>query len=140
MSDMMTDHRGDDDFSHYQGGHNLTNVEVQVLQQKAKEEANKMRKPQGKSQPTVKTADLAASLAANLFAALNPMEVEYMRYHPFNQMALPTAGVIITDANPEDLYYPEGWYFAKGNFRNKHNTTSGKYEEIPMLKHDGTPW
>ena len=92
------------------------------------------------SQPTVKTADLAASLAGNLFAALNPMEVEFMRYHPFNQSQYPGSGVIITDTNPEELYYPEGWYFAKGNFRNKHNTSSGKYDEIPMLRSDGTPW
>lgn len=92
------------------------------------------------SQPTVKTADLAASLAANLFAALNPMEVEFMRYHPFNQHSFPASGIIITDADPNTLYYPEGWYFVKGNFCNKHNTTSGVYEEIPMLKSDGTPW
>ena len=91
-------------------------------------------------QPTVKTADLAASLAANLFAALNPMDVEYMRYHPFNQSSLPEIGLIVTDTNPDELYYPEGWYFSKGFFRNKHNTTSGLYEEIPVYKRDGTPW
>lgn len=101
-------------------------------------------KPKMKSiepvQPTVKTADLAASLAANLFAALNPMEVEYMRYHPFNQPSRPTIGIIVTDVNPDELYYPEGWYYAKGYFRNKFNTSSGLYEEIPMHKRDGTPW
>ncbi|MBQ5812078.1 hypothetical protein IIW29_00680 [Candidatus Saccharibacteria bacterium] len=91
-------------------------------------------------QPTVKTADLAASLAANLFAALNPMEVEFMRFHPFNQAMYPATGIIITDTDPDTLYYPEGWYFAKGHFRNKHNTSSGVYEEVPMLKSDGTPW
>ena len=103
----------------------------------------KMPKKQNKTetvQPTVKTADLAASLAANLFAALNPMEVEYMRYHPFNQSSYPTIGIIVTDVDPNELYYPEGWYYAKGYFRNKYNTTSGLYEEIPMHKRDGTPW
>lgn len=89
---------------------------------------------------TVMTADLAASLAANLFAALNPMEVEFMRFHPFNQPNYPARGIIITDADPNTLYYPEGWYFSKGCFRNKKNTSSGIHEEIPMLKSDGTPW
>ena len=92
------------------------------------------------TQPTVKTADFAASLAANLFAALNPTEVEYMRCHPFNQDSFPATGAIITDANPDTLYYPEGWYCRNGFFRNKYNTTSGAYEEIQMLKSDGTPW
>lgn len=98
---------------------------------------NKYAKQAGR---TVMTADLAASLAANLFAALNPMEVEFMRFHPFNQSNHPVKGIIITDADPDTLYYPEGWYFAKGYFRNKKNTSSGEYEEIPMLKSDGTPW
>ena len=132
MSDMMTDHRDDDDDRGFK--------QPKTWHKTRKEKKNMGKKNVESVQPTVKTADLAASLAANLFAALNPMEVEFMRYHPFNQDAFPAAGVIITDADPESLYYPEGWYFAKGNFRNKYNTTSGIYEEIPMLKSDGTPW
>ena len=36
---------------------------------------------------------------------------------------------IFTDINPEELVYPEGWYFAKSHFRNKHMSTMGLYEE-----------
>lgn len=130
----MTDHRGDDEDRSFK--------QLRTWDKKRnKKEKEKMKQNNVEPvQPTVRTADLAASLAANLFAALNPMEVEFMRYHPFNQDAFPATGVIITDADPESLYYPEGWYFAKGNFRNKYNTTSGVYEEVPMLKSDGTPW
>ena len=45
---------------------------------------------------------------------------------------------IITDTNPEDLIYPEGWYFRKGCFRNKHNKTG--YYEVPMEKTNGESW
>ena len=89
---------------------------------------------------TVRTADLSGTAAANLFAILNPGEVEYLKQHPFNFANIPTTGIIITDTNPKKLFYPEGWYFAKGNFRNKHNSSSGRYDEVPMLKSDGTPW
>ncbi len=89
---------------------------------------------------TARTADLTGSMAANLFVALNPMEVEYFHNHPFLQTVLPDGGVIVTDVDPNDLIYPEGWYFAKGSFRNKHNTTTGLYDEIPIIRSTGEPW
>lgn len=89
---------------------------------------------------TVRTADLSGNAAANLFAILNPGEVEYLPMHPFNFKSLPPVGVIITDTDPDELNYPEGWYFAKGTFRNKHNSSTGIYEEVPMLKSNGSAW
>ena len=88
----------------------------------------------------VKTADLSGAAAAELFSIINPGEVEYLKQHPFNFASMPITGVLVTDTNPNELFYPEGWYFAKGNFRNKHNSSTGAYDEVPMLKRDGTPW
>lgn len=89
---------------------------------------------------TARTADLNGRMAANLFVALNPMEVEYFHNHPFFQSSASEGGIIVTDVDPNDLTYPEGWYFAKGTFRNKHNTTTGMYDEIPIIKSDGGSW
>ena len=86
---------------------------------------------------TVKTADLGGCLAARLFEALNP-DVEYLEFDPIDLSNY--AGVIVTDEDPESLIYPEGWYFSKGYFRNKHNSSTGLYEEIPMARRDGTYW
>ena len=86
---------------------------------------------------TMRTADVGGHLAAKLFEGLNP-DVDYMPGNPFNLAC--TSGVIVTDIHPLKLVYPEGWYYAKGYFRNKFNTTSGSYEEIPMLNRDGLPW
>lgn len=47
---------------------------------------------------------------------------------------------IITDREPMELVYPEGWYYAKGNFRNKHNTSTGFYSETPMCNEKGVRW
>ena len=86
---------------------------------------------------TVKTADLSGYLAARLFEALNP-DVEYLIEDPFNLSNY--NGLIVTDVDPERLVYPEGWYYAKGCLRNKHNSSTGLYEEIPMCRYDGSPW
>ena len=48
--------------------------------------------------------------------------------------------VIITDVEPKALTYPEGWYYAKGCFRNKHTSTTGAYHEIKMKTSDGRYW
>ena len=48
--------------------------------------------------------------------------------------------LIITDVEPKNLVYPEGWYYAKGSFRNKHTSTNGMYEEAMMLTSDRQYW
>lgn len=84
---------------------------------------------------TIKAADLDGGTAARLFADMNLGLVGYLTIHgnyPY--------GILITDVDPANLAYPEGWYFAKGSFRNKHNSSSGIYAEVPMQKSDGSPW
>ena len=84
----------------------------------------------------IRTADLSARTAAQLMTSINP-GIEYVPNNPFCH---DNVGAIITETHPRDLIYPEGWYFSKGNFRNKHNTSSGVYEEIPMIRRDGSQW
>ena len=81
----------------------------------------------------VKMCDMSANLAAKVFKTLNPDTV-ILKRAPFGDM------VIVTNVEPKDLVYPEGWYYGKGCFRNKHNSTSGIYEEIFMLKQNGDFW
>ena len=80
---------------------------------------------------TFKTADLSVHTAAGLLAEMN-YGVEYYPNSPFGS----DGGVIVTDTNPEDLLYPEGWYFAKGLFRNKRNATL----ELPFVRRNAKYW
>ena len=61
------------------------------------------------------------------------------RNHP-NYQNSPTQALIVTDTEPKDLVYPEGWYYAKGSFRNKHMSSTGIYSEVLMMKSDGSFW
>ena len=84
---------------------------------------------------TIKMCDMSGEVAAKVFQMLNGKKVKLEStpywWCKFN---------IITDVEPKDLTYPEGWYYAKGSFRNKHMSTTGAYHEIPMWKSDKTPW
>lgn len=82
----------------------------------------------------VKMCDMPASIAARVFMALNPEIVKVRRHKVFLHLT------IVTDVEPKELTYPEGWYYAKGRFRNKHMSTTGAYSEITMRKSDGTLW
>ena len=82
---------------------------------------------------TVKMCDMSKEIAAVVFRMLNYGKV-LLKDHDF------CGKVIITDTEPKYLVYPEGWYYAKGTFRNKHNSTSGMYEEVPMIKSNGDWW
>ena len=84
---------------------------------------------------TIKMADMSDLIAIEVFQMLNGKEkikilMGYCSYR----------FVIATDVEPNDLVYPEGWYYAKGCFRNKHMSSDGMYWEVPMIKSDGTPW
>ena len=87
----------------------------------------------------VRMADISAREAAKILVAHNCGEVAYLPFNPFNLNG-PECGAILSVVDPRELTYPEGWYFAKGNFRNKHNTVSGRYEEIPVYRPNGEPW
>jgi hypothetical protein len=82
----------------------------------------------------VKMCDMTGDIAARVFEMLNHVRVVGKK----NDVFIST--VIVTDVEPKDLIYPEGWYYAKGRLRNKHNSTTGVYNEVIMRKKDGTLW
>ena len=81
---------------------------------------------------TIKSCDFNEYIAGEVFRMLNSEKVSWGRKNGFH--------TLITDTEPKELLYPEGWYYAKGAFRNKHMSTTGMYGEIPMVKSDGTSW
>ena len=87
----------------------------------------------------IKSCDLPGGPAAKLFELLNPGEVE-AKIASDDPCDYIQCYEIVTDIEPSALTYPEGWYYAKGNFRNKHNSTTGRYYEIHMVKSNGEPW
>lgn len=82
---------------------------------------------------TIKSRDLNGRVAAILFCMLNEGKVTF-KEKPFLFSRL------ITDVSPKDLTYPEGWYYAKGCFRNKHQSSTGLYDEIIMMTSSGEFW
>ena len=83
---------------------------------------------------TIKSCDLSRDVAAGLLSLLNEGKVFYG-----NSDLIPEK-VLVTDTEPKDLLYPEGWHYAKGNFTNKHQSSTGCYSSIIMLKKDGSFW
>ena len=84
-----------------------------------------------------KMADMPAYVAATAFVVINAGLVHYF---PEGRYGTARDGEIVADVDPEDLTYPEGWYFCKDCFRNKHNSSTGIYEEIPVFRQDGNRW
>lgn len=80
----------------------------------------------------VKMCDMGKDIATSVFVALNAGKVR----REGNYFHL----VIVTDTEPKELYYPEGWYYAKGTFRNKHTSSTGIYDEVPMVMSNGESW
>lgn len=86
---------------------------------------------------TIKTADLPGRIAAKLFATINKDSmVIFLNRDPFVE-GTHGGPVLICSTNPKELVYPEGWYFAKGHFRNKGNSTTGIYSEVPFYRSGG---
>ena len=80
----------------------------------------------------VKMCDMDLHIATKVFEALNPGKVKIVN--------TPFTTFILTDIEPKDLVYPEGWYYAKGYFRNKHMSTTGLYSEVSMRTEGGASW
>ena len=80
----------------------------------------------------VKTCDLSAEVAARLFVMLNSEDVYLVKAGSRIE--------IYTEKSPLDLRYPEGWYYGKGCFRNKHESTTGSYSEVTMRLPSGAYW
>lgn len=83
---------------------------------------------------TVKMCDMRSDIAVQVFIMLNGDKVRLIKPNGFHRLTL------VTDTEPKDLIYPEGWYYAKGSFRNKHMSTTGLYEEVPMRTSNGKFW
>lgn len=76
----------------------------------------------------VKMCDMNSDIAVLVLQMLNPGKVSV-------KMKAPDIGgvaTIATTVEPKDLVYPEGWYYAKGRFTNKHNSTTGVYYAVLM--------
>ena len=82
----------------------------------------------------VKSCDYHWKIALKVLEMLNPKTVRVDVVGRTSEYAK-----VITDSEPMDLIYPEGWYYAKSSFRNKHQSTSGFYYEIRMVRSDGSP-
>lgn len=80
----------------------------------------------------VKMCDMDQRIALTVFKMLNGDRITIEKR--------PSETVIVTDVEPENLVYPEGWYYAKGSFRNKHTCTTSGYSEIYMERSDGCDW
>lgn len=77
----------------------------------------------------IKSCDMPKSIILEIFRMLNPKNVEIIE-----QLNVLSPKAIVSKVSPTKLVYPEGWYFAKGCLRNKHYSSSGFYEEIPIYK------
>ena len=81
----------------------------------------------------IKTADLPKQLIAKIFKEINGNKVE---------LKTDANGVlvIVTMTEPRKLTYLEGWYYSDGCIRNNNTSTTGSYEEIPLLRPNGCSW
>lgn len=85
---------------------------------------------------TIKMCDMSKPIAVTVFQMLNCSTVQLEKCPSYGYFKV----TIVTDVEPKDLVYPEGWYYAKGCLRNKHTSTTGMYVEIPMVNSNGASW
>lgn len=83
---------------------------------------------------TVKMCDMSPAIVLEVFKMLNGNNVS------LKDDVSAYGAIIVTDVEPKDLVYPEGWYYAKGSLRNKHTSTTGSYVEFIMQKSNGDFW
>lgn len=84
----------------------------------------------------VKTCDLNLAAAVAAFIGLNMLEGTEVTLTNPGEYPL----VLQTSYDPANLAFPQGWYFAKHSVRNKHHSTTGFYEEIPVKDDKGKLW
>lgn len=78
---------------------------------------------------------MPSNIAARVFEMLNTGKVTIKVAYDIGRVT-----AIVTDTEPQDLIYPEGWYYANGTFTNKHNSTTGMYSAVIMLDTNGDIW
>lgn len=83
----------------------------------------------------VKMCDMSVNVAAKVLQMLNPEKVTLKVAADIGRVTS-----IVTSVEPKELRYPEGWYYAKGYFTNKHNSTTGAYDAIMMFDENGGIW
>lgn len=83
----------------------------------------------------VKMCDVTADVAAKIFAVYNEGKVAVLTAGDIGRVT-----AIVTDVEPKNLIYPDGWYYAKGRFTNKHKSTTGMYDTVLMLDKNGDVW
>lgn len=83
----------------------------------------------------VKTCDLPKSAAVAAFVGLNEAEGKKLMTKTEGQSFYLEA---IQD--PAGMLYPSGWYFAKCHLRNKHNSTTGLYDQVRVVDITGHSW
>ena len=83
---------------------------------------------------TVKSCDLDGYVAARLLELLNPGKVAVTR-DPYNGFR------VIANCAPEDLIYPEGWYFIdKNGLTNKHKLQHWSVRHHRRVRPEGYAW
>lgn len=85
-----------------------------------------------KNEMVVKMCDMPVRIAIKVF--------EYLNLGKVRVSCISDNLVIVTNTEPKDLSYPEGWYYANGTFRNKHTSTTGNYSEVEMTMENGERW
>ena len=72
-------------------------------------------------------SDVPINVAIDALCALNKEKVIGVN-HPILGL------VVMTDFNPDDLVYPEGWQYKNGCYCNKHDIATGLYKQALVLK------
>ena len=83
----------------------------------------------------IKTCDFSAAAAIAAFVALNQAEGKAL-----NVITNCWPYVIETNYDPAEMLFPAGWYFAKHSLRNKHRSTTGLYQEVPVRNGHRQSW
>ena len=83
------------------------------------------------SSKIVRTADLPLSIVVRVLESLNRGKIILVTYGDDI--------TIVTDTNPRQFNFPEGWYFSNGVFTNKFHATR-HYSEAKIVNSRGSTW
>jgi predicted methyltransferase len=83
------------------------------------------------SSKIVRTADLPISIVVRVLESLNRGKIILVTYGDDI--------TIVTDTNPRQFNFPEGWYFSNGVFTNKFHA-SRHYSEAKIVNSRGSTW
>ena len=80
----------------------------------------------------IKKCDTKKSVALEVFKMLNDNRVKVIMGK--------NGAVIVTNIEPKNLIYPEGWYYNKGKFCRKNTDQKEESVEVEMINLDGNSW